>query len=716
MSDEQVNILIADDDPGSLLALETILEGLEHNLIRASTGPEVLRHLLQYDCAVLILDVRMPGMDGFEVARHIRQRGARWPTPIILLSAAYQTEQDILTGYAAGAVDYLIKPVVPELLRRKVAAFVQLFQHHRVLQRQAARLHELERLEQVTKLAQSQVRQLRSLADAAVVVNAELSVERSLQLITDQAREIIGAHQSVTSLTPERNWAKAIISVSFSDKYAAFRTYDARPTGTGIYSVVCQTNRPMRLTQAELHAHPAWKRHSDQADKHPPLRGWLAAPMVRRDGVNIGVIQLSDKYEGDFTENDEALLVQLAHLASVAIENAQLFKAAQQARREAEEASRLKDEFLATLSHELRTPLNAILGFAELLEAELLGPDETREAIQVIKSNAAAQTKLIEDLLDVSRIISGKLRLSVQPVALADVVTAAIETTLPAAVAKGIHLADEIDPAAGRVWGDPARLQQVAWNLLSNAIKFTPQGGSVKVGLQRHNGYVELSVADTGAGISPEFLPYVFERFRQADSSTTRQYGGLGLGLAIVRQLVELHGGTVGVQSPGEGQGATFTVRLPLMVESQPAAEHTPQTAAEGLAKPGSSRVSLHGIRVLVVDDQRDALMLVDRVLTASGAEVTPADSTDQALEQLASCRPHVLVSDIAMPGRDGYALIREVRERGYSAEELPAIALTAFARPQDRSRARESGYQVHLSKPLEARTLVAAVASLAKR
>jgi len=398
-------------------------------------------------------------------------------------------------------------------------------------------------------------------------------------------------------------------------------------------------------------------------------------------------------------------------------ERRRLLDQAQEARAEAEAASRMKDEFLATLSHELRTPLTAIFGWARLLRSGKLDSQDTEQGLDAIERNSRVLTHLVEDLLDISRIVAGTLRLDVQRVNLAEVIDAALAAVLPAADAKGIRIHKVLDSLVGPVSGDPARLQQVVWNLLTNAIKFTPKGGQVQVLLERVNSHVEISVIDTGQGIEPEFLPLVFDRFRQADASTTRQHGGLGLGLAIAKHLVEMHGGTVRAKSPGAGQGATFTVALPILVvhrQDSPTERILPKEPH--VAELESPIDVLAGVRVLVVDDEADARALVMRVLAECGAEVRTAATAAEALPILDEFRPDVLASDIGMPGEDGYDLIRQIRAGGRTARWLPAIALTAFARAEDRKRAMLAGFQTHVSKPVDPAELVAVVASLAGR
>jgi PAS domain S-box-containing protein len=376
-------------------------------------------------------------------------------------------------------------------------------------------------------------------------------------------------------------------------------------------------------------------------------------------------------------------------------ERQRLLESERSARLEAERNARLKDEFLATLSHELRTPLNAIVGWTHILKGRPAEEETLKQAVAAIERNSRAQMQLIEDLLDMSRIVSGKFRLEVQTLDLVPIVIAAMESVQPAAEAKQIRLQSRLDPESGPVKGDRNRLQQVIWNLLSNAVKFTPKGGHVEVRLGRIDAQVELTVSDTGVGIKPEFLPHVFERFRQEDSSTTRTHGGLGLGLAIVKQLVEHHGGAVEVHSAGEGRGASFTVRLPVAVAGQ--GDH--EDAARLAVDPG---ISLAGMSILAVDDDPDACAVIRRILEERGASVEIANSAAEALEKLQRSRPDLVISDIGMPDRDGYAFVSDIRALPDAGiRDVPVVALTAFARPEDRIRALQSGYDMHVTKPV---------------
>ena len=395
----------------------------------------------------------------------------------------------------------------------------------------------------------------------------------------------------------------------------------------------------------------------------------------------------------------------------------ELLEGEKAARAEAESASRLKDEFLATLSHELRTPLNSILGWGHMLVEGSLPEEKRAHALATILRNATAQHRLIEDLLDVSRIVNGNLRLSVESVDLATVIDAAVEAVRPAADAKDVKVVVDVKPGVGNVRGDASRLQQVVWNLATNAVKFTPRGGTVTLSLAAGKDSVEIRVVDTGAGIAPEFLPYVFDRFRQEDGGITRRNGGLGLGLSIARQLVELHGGSITVKSDGLGKGAAFVVELPFAPQKAIAPAPRPATrSTNGHGTRGGSK-ELEGVSVLVVDDERDARELLQSAFEQHGAIVTTAASAAEGLAAIASERPTVIVSDIGMPGEDGYAFIRKVRALSpENGGRTPALALTAYARAEDRVRALREGFQTHAAKPVEPVELLTLVASLARR
>jgi CheY-like chemotaxis protein len=397
-------------------------------------------------------------------------------------------------------------------------------------------------------------------------------------------------------------------------------------------------------------------------------------------------------------------------------EREQLLESERAARGEAERASRLKDQFLATVSHELRTPLSAILGWVDILQRNMEDKASLGRGIQVIERNARIQAQLVSDLLDVSRIVSGKLSLELQLVQLQSVIEQAVDTVRTAAEAKKLQLEQSVEAEIPPIAGDPDRLQQVVWNLLSNAVKFTPEGGVVGIRLQRSRDRAVIAVYDTGAGITSEFIPHLFDRFRQADSSPSRRHGGLGLGLTIVKQLVELHGGTVSAQSSGSGRGSTFTVELPLDAADRPDAAQEPsgQTVAHGGVTAARLEL-LRGLRVLIVEDDNDGRELLERLLCDAGCVVTAAPSAGEALQALRAQPQELLVSDIGLPDQDGYSLLMEIRQSSdLGMARIPAIALTAFARSEDRARALHAGFQAHLSKPVNVAELLATVTSFA--
>jgi signal transduction histidine kinase/CHASE1-domain containing sensor protein/CheY-like chemotaxis protein len=438
----------------------------------------------------------------------------------------------------------------------------------------------------------------------------------------------------------------------------------------------------------------------------------LAVPMAVMGRI-IGTIEVQSYKANAYQPEHVTAMSMAANLTAVAIENVRLLKLERSARETAEESNRLKDEFLATVSHELRTPLTAILGWARLLEGGGLDHQVTQQAIDTIWRNAKAQAQIVDDILDVSRIITGNLYIDLHPTEVVPVVKNAINVVRPTADAKGIRIEAQIEHTPATVAGDANRLQQVIWNLLSNAVKFTNNGGSVQVKVSQANAAVEISVTDTGQGIAREFLPYVFDRFSQADSTTTRHHGGLGLGLAIARHLVEIHGGTIRAQSRGEGEGATFTITLPLLETAVKTVGTLPGT--EKSLPPAPQLLS--GVNVLLVDDDSDTLSLMATALKRRQANVTAVSSAGEALQAIRENRPDVLVSDIAMPGEDGYGLIERVRslENG-ETQDIPAVAITAYAKDEDRERALSSGFQIYLAKPIELTELVSVVARAARR
>lgn len=577
-----------------------------------------------------------------------------------------------------------------------------------------------------------ETRILELLNKTGTTLTEKLDLQGLVQVVTDSATQLSGAKFGAFfyTVTDDAGDAFQLYALSGVPR-EAFDKF-GHPRATALFGPTFRGEPPIRCD--DVLKDPRYGQSEPfrgMPPKHPPVRSFLSVPVTSRSGNVIGGLFFGHPRPGIFTARTERLIVGIAAQAAVAIDNARLYEAAQRsaeereelleserfARGEAERSSQMKDEFLATLSHELRTPLSSILGWSQVLRNAARSEADLQKGLDIIERNARVQTQLIEDLLDMSRIISGKVRLDIQPLEPVSFIEAAIETVRPAAEAKGIRLEKVLDPSAIPISGDPNRLQQVAWNLLSNAIKFTPRNGKVQVMLERVNSHVEIHVTDTGIGIEPRFLDHVFERFRQADSSTTRRYGGLGLGLSIVKHLVELHGGSVRARSDGKDQGATFTVSLPLMAVQRGSGEARVHPRSPKAASLDFKGVDLTGIKILVVDDQVDARELVARILADCNAQVVIAGNAEDAVALVESERPNVLVSDIGMPDVDGFELLRRIRALGEArGGKVPAIALTAFARSEDRTRALRSGFLVHVSKPVEPSELIASVASVAGR
>jgi PAS domain S-box-containing protein len=856
--DDKVSILLVDDRPDKLMALEAVLGDLGQKLVKATSGKDALKAVLKQDFAVILLDVNMPGMDGFETAALIRQRRKSEKTPIIFFTALSDTDTHVTRGYSLGAVDYLRIPVEPEILRAKVAAFVDLYKKTEKVKQQAEMMRELQEREHRSQLAEATDRleaetkrnrfftlaidmlaiagfdghfkqlnpswektlgftdeelkakpliefvhledrasteeQLHKLQTGASITYFEnryrtkaggwrwlgwtaapfaeegliyifardlterkVAEEERLHLIREQtARAAAEAAERraafladagislASSLDYHTTLARLVrLAVPFMADWCALDVRDedgtvrrvevahadpgkedlARqlmafspdPEGDDPQSRVLRTREPCLAPECndEMLAGLVRDGEAQKALRATGSCSMMVIPLVAR-GRPLGALTfLSDKASRTYGRLDLELAEELGRRAALAADNAWLYRSSQEARKGAERANRAKDEFLATLSHELRTPLTPILGWTVMLRSGTLDQAGMLRGLEVIERNVRAQTQLIEDLLDVSRIVTGKLRVEVRPIDLMPVVEAGLDAVRPSAEAKEIHLDAKLEPIDSKVLADPDRLQQVVWNLASNAVKFTPKGGHIEVRLRRADSQVHLSVKDNGKGINAEFLPYVFDRFRQADSTSTRKYGGLGLGLAIVRHLVELHGGTVYAESAGPDRGATFTVRLPLMEERSVAAA----PAGRGAESSDAGGERLDGVKVMVVDDELDMRDFLSVSLRQYGADVTALASVGEAVEALEREKPDVLVSDIGMPGEDGYALIRKVRALGPErGGQVPAAALTGFAAGDDTTRVLSAGYQVHLPKPVEPAQLAQVVGTLAGR
>lgn len=689
-----INILLVDDHPENLIALEAILGGLGQNLVKATSGQEALRRLLHQDFAVILLDVQMPDMDGFETAALIRQRERSRNTPIIFLTAFSTSDQLMEKGYSLGAVDYLFKPIQPSILATKVTAFVELFKKTLKVEQQAAQLAAVN-----AELQQSEER-FRLLSRCSPIGIFLMNTQGEYTYANPSCQAICG-------FTVQENWK--------TDWMNHIYTADAEKVLQDWADLV---------QQGQPYSNEFRLVNLDGSLKWVHVR---TAPMLSDTGQLLGHVGTIE----DITDRKQAEAVR----DQIILEQA--------ARQQAEAANQMKDEFLAIVSHELRTPLNSILGWSQLLLNRQFDQATMTRALATIERNARSQAQLIEDILDVSQIIRGKLRLTLQPIRLIPLVESVIDVLRPSADEKAIQITFETNDGIDQVYGDAERLKQVIWNLLSNAVKFTPHQGKVSIRLRRvarspefhHPGfdqscaplnglsgepcfqpdrvelakateYVELQISDTGIGISPKFLPHVFDRFRQADSTSTRLHGGLGLGLTIVYHLVKQHQGMVRADSPGENQGATFTLHLPLLSFASVATANL-----DGKAASADTSHCLDQTQLLVVEDHDDTREYLTLVLQQAGAEVIAVASAQEALQVLDQTDPQVLISDIGMPLEDGYSLIRAIRSQTKQQRSIPAIALTAHTRLEDQAKALEAGFATHLSKPIDPEALVKAVA-----
>lgn len=731
-TDDKINILMVDDSATNLLALESILQAPDRNLVSASSGEDALRYLLTNEVAVILMDVYMPGLDGLETAELIRGRDKSRNIPIIFLTADSTGGRHLSRGYSLGAVDYIVKPIEPDILRSKVAVFVELFKKTQEVKQQAELLQEKN-----LELENANLARLNMLIELGQELASERDPWRVLENFCKSARQIVDSQESAVGIL-NGDGRKLRYFFRCSSIEGTLSPDTIPPVVEKALAHVIARRGALRLGEID-------ELLQEDEPSSDSVHSFLGAPIFSATKI-CGWIYMLNKSNGtEFSEADERLVATLATQVAIAYENATLYTEAQlhatklqleiaerkqaegqraemlireqAARAEAEQANRTKDEFLATLSHELRTPLTAILGWSHLVRTGKLEPAQLARALETIERNARSQSQLIDDLLDVSRIITGKLQIEPRTVDMCAVVEGAIEAVQPSFDAKKIKLETAVEAEACFVLGDANRLQQVIWNLLSNAVKFTPESGRVVVGVKRLTTVVRVSVSDSGIGIKPEFLPFIFDRFRQADGSTTRLHGGLGLGLSIVKHLVQMHGGHVKVESPGENKGAVFSVDFPLATASStPVSPNGSEKDAEVNPLPaGFSRV-LEGLRILVVDDEPDARELVRAILTGCGGEVNCCESAAEAMNAIRDWKPDLLVSDIGMPNEDGYSLIKKVRKLRSKRSKLPAVALTAYATKEDKARALETGFQMHVTKPIEPETLVMSIASTVGR
>ncbi|HUO10566.1 MAG TPA: response regulator [Phycisphaerae bacterium] len=677
----KISVLLVDDRPEKLLALEAILADLPLNLVRAYSGRDALRCLLQQEYAAILLDVNMPGMDGFDTAQLIRQRKSNEHTPIIFVTAQHD-ELFMSRGYSLGAVDYILQPVVPEVLRSKVSVFVDLYRKNKIVREQAI-------------WQRQRAMQLQKLASASVQINAARSMARTLQIITDSARDLIGSHQAITLFIMEGDSDKPETRAfsSFSDKYA---DWHGRPMqlDAAATSVIATSRSASRLSAAQLRSHPDWGLLTQMRGEIPPVAGLLAAPLIGREGRNVGVIFLSDKVTGEFTADDEAILVQLAQMATVAIENI--------LSSEAREANRAKDQFIAVLSHELRTPLTPVLALLSGFQRDERLPAEMQDELKIVRRNVELEARLIDDLLDLTRISKGKIELHLETLNANELLREAANICQSELAEKSIELVIDLQSKRPYVKGDATRLQQAFWNLLKNAVKFTPAKGRIMVeSLDQENATFCARITDTGIGIEPDVLPRIFHAFEQGRTAITRQFGGLGLGLAISKALVELHHGTLVAASAGRGKGATFTITMPITPE-EPKTSAFPTPRLAPAAPPRENRV-------LLVEDHRDTARVMAKLLRSNSYVVDAASSVTEATQLLKDNRYSILVSDIGLPDGSGLDLVRTAQ----AIQPIPAIALSGFGMEHDIRRSKEAGFAEHLTKPLNFQLLIDAIERL---
>jgi PAS domain S-box-containing protein len=822
----KAKILLVDDQPNNLLALNAMLEPLGQEVVQASSGKEALRYLLRDEFALVLLDVQMPVLDGYEVAELVRAREKSRAVPIIFLTAIHRDQRLVARAYTVGAVDYILKPIEPEILRSKVSVFIELHQKGQIIARQAEELRRATEREladfkrsseqRYTMLAESMPQVVwttdnrgalrygnrrwfecaglpetdamswqsivhpteyvdfeRGLSDAVAEeraweaefrlgnvalrrfrwhlvrmlpehnaagditgwvgtstdIDARKRAEQALQMLAGLTRRLgeltdrsHGLDEVLASTLPllgdsaalylrfEEHVSKRASASLSPDLNLDDPRFDLGP------STVCFDGKPEVLGNvAEMLAESG----SQRAGEHVwflhelGVSSYICWPLFIRDRVFGSLVFLNRDPERHYLDSDVELAKDVAGRMATALDNVGLYELAQSERAKLQEANRAKDMFLATVSHELRTPLNAIVGWGQMLRSGGLSRETEQRAIDTIERNGRALAQLVADLLDVSRVVSGNLHVDEGQVDLRAIVEAALDAARPVAVEGGVELSVELPERALRTVGDGARLQQVVGNILGNALKFTPRGGHVSLSLKADAESARLVVTDDGPGIAPEFLPVMFDRFKQATQSSHSAKRGLGLGLAIVKHLVELHGGAVSAHSEGLGMGARFEVTLPLGEHKADDSGAVLVSAVEPAQPTSEIRPALAGIYALLVEDDPDGCDLMQMMLRRFGAEVTAVSTAAAALESVRTRRPDVLVSDIGLPDGDGFALLKRVRE---SNHDLPAVAVTAYASRQDVARALAAGFQAHVAKPVEPAQLSAAVAQASGR
>jgi signal transduction histidine kinase/response regulator RpfG family c-di-GMP phosphodiesterase len=698
-ADEKVSILIVDDRQDKMLAYEAILSDLEENIVCARSGKAALRCLLKQDFAVILLDVNMPGMDGFETAALIRQRPRSETTPIIFISAVNDTENHVSRGYSLGAVDYILTPVVPEILRAKIAVFVDLFKKTEQVKRQAEEREKLIREQAARAEAEARQERLAFLADASNVLAGSLDYDETFRSLADlvvprvadfcivlaaeedgSMRQAAVAHRDPAEEPAMRRLAEEFASSSAAQKGGA------HVLKTGKSQMVCDVhNGELREVFSEK-ADRDWIRSL-------AAKSFIAVPLRAHDRV-LGAIVMINTRPGKICGPEElSLAEELAHRAALALDNAGLYKSAQRARAESDRANRAKDSFLAMLSHELRTPLTPVLTSVLALEQSENLPDEMRASLQMIRRNVQLEARLIDDLLDLTRISKGKVQLNLEEADAHLLLRSALEICQADIDKKKLTLRTDFAAEKASLEADPARLQQIFWNLIKNAVKFTPEGGRLEIRTENRDGTLCVEVSDTGMGIAAETLPKIFNAFEQGERS---HFGGLGLGLAISKALVETHHGKLIAQSDGPDKGATFTAIFPL---AEPLVDHKGNT-------PPAAPAEHKAMRVLLVEDHEDTNRSLTQLLRRRGYHVQAAHSVQTALEAAAQEKFDVLVSDIGLPDGSGIDLMEKLSVD----HPIFGIALTGFGMEDDLRKSHEVGFNHHLVKPIDLNRLDALI------
>ncbi|MDZ8189332.1 MAG: response regulator [Nostoc sp. ChiSLP02] len=808
MSEPRVTILHVDDNEANRYIVTRILQNAGFNIVEAESGASGLEAVARLQPALVILDVKLPDLGGFEVCRQIKANPETAFIPVLHLSASFVRSQDKAEGLDSGADAYLAQPVEPIELVATVRSLLRIRRAEEsalssarewqttfdaikdgvcLVDREAIILrsnrammelvgkhpseilgrpyHELLKVESgilngtcfrlAKETHQRQILEFQSqgrwftktidpvfddegILTGAVFILSDITERKQIEnerqqaeiilqernqrldLLYETTRDLLSTEQPLTLIHSLFRKLKEVLELDVFFNYLIDRDRHQLHLASyeGIDAAVAQEIEWLEYGQEVCGMTAQGKnqivcaaiQNSNDCTtaliRSLGITAYSCQPLIAQGHI-FGTLSFGSRRRQQFTSAEINLMQTLCDQIAIALDRGQLLTSLQQQADQLRQANCIKDEFLAVLSHELRSPLNPILGWAKILQTTQQDAAKTEYALKTIERNAKLQAQLIEDLLDVSRILQGKLNLNTVPVSLTFTIKAALETVQLAAEAKSIQIETIFEPNIGQVLGDSGRLQQVIWNLLANAIKFTPQGGRVEVRLEKVNEvdihpleYAQIVVSDNGRGISADFLPYVFDYFRQADGTTTRKFGGLGLGLAIVRHLIELHGGTVEAASPGEGQGATFTVKLPLIP--------TAKLDGDDTVSDNSSEFNFNGLQTLLVDDDRDSREFIAFLLEQYGARVTEANSASEALSSWQEAKFDLLISDIGMPDIDGYTLIRQIRNHApNSSKEIPAIALTAYAGESDRLKALAAGFQAHISKPIEPDVLI---------